>query len=95
MPAVRATDDEVWKMVAFVKRLGSAGLREKAPGDAVAGKAVYEGREVRDVPLDRPRWRKPGSRPERRRPAAQPEYLEESLVKPDADVPIRYRAVRW
>src|SRR5580700_11031378 len=36
MPAVRATDDEVWKMVAFVKRLGTAGLREKAPGDPAA-----------------------------------------------------------
>src|SRR5262249_50571158 len=32
MPAVRATDEEVWKMVGFVKRLGSA-PREKAPGD--------------------------------------------------------------
>ena len=32
MPAVRATDDEVWKMVAFVKRLGSAAPIEKAAG---------------------------------------------------------------
>src|SRR5437763_11565158 len=41
MPAVRVSDDEVWKLVAFVKRLGSRGLAEKAPGDAVAGKALY------------------------------------------------------
>ena len=32
MPAVRATDDEVWKMVAFVKRLGSAGLDRESRG---------------------------------------------------------------
>jgi hypothetical protein len=43
MPAVRATDDEAWKMAAFVAA-GTAGLREKATGDAVAGKAVYEGK---------------------------------------------------
>ena len=44
MPAVRASDDEVWKMVAFVKRIGTAGLREKAAGDVAAGKVVYEGK---------------------------------------------------
>ena len=44
MPAVRATDDEVWKMVAFVKRLGSASPTEKATGDGAAGKAIFEGK---------------------------------------------------
>ena len=44
MPAVRATDDEVWKMVAFVKRLGSAVPIEKAPGDGAAGKLIFEGK---------------------------------------------------
>src|SRR5437879_5350120 len=41
MPAVRVSDDEVWKLVGFVKRLGSRGLAEKAPGDAANGKALY------------------------------------------------------
>src|SRR5262245_10953376 len=36
MPAVRVSDDEIWKLVGYVKRLGSQGLLEKAPGDAVA-----------------------------------------------------------
>src|SRR5438067_8547401 len=44
MPAVRATDDEVWKMVAFVKRLGSLTQGEKAAGDPAAGKLVFEGK---------------------------------------------------
>ncbi len=44
MAPVRVTDDEVWQMVAFVKRLGSQGLLEKAPGDASAGQIVYQKR---------------------------------------------------
>ena len=33
MGPVRVTDDEVWKLVAYVKGLGSQGLLEKASGD--------------------------------------------------------------
>src|SRR6478672_7068375 len=44
MPVVRASDDEVWKMVAFVKNLGAGEPRQKAPGDAGAGKAVFQGK---------------------------------------------------
>src|SRR5262245_43719363 len=38
MPAVRTTDDEVWKLVSWVKHLGSQGLTETASGDPAAGK---------------------------------------------------------
>src|SRR5215831_10165317 len=41
MPVTRVTDDEVWKLAGFVKRLGSRGLAEKAPGNAAAGKMIY------------------------------------------------------
>src|SRR5260370_38824978 len=44
MPAVRATDDEVWKMVSFVKKLGSLTTNEKATGEPVTGKTVYDGK---------------------------------------------------
>src|SRR5262245_10476443 len=44
MPSVRITDDEVWKLVAFVKRLGAATVTEKASGNATAGKALFEGK---------------------------------------------------
>src|SRR5262245_54856768 len=44
MPAVRASDQEVWRMVAFVKKIGSAGMEDKARGETRAGKAVYEGK---------------------------------------------------
>ena len=95
MPAVRATDDEVWKMAAFVKRLGTAGLREKATGDAVAGKAVYEGKG--GCTVCHSVGREGGSLgPDlsdvgRRRDLNN---LTESLVSPEADVPSRYRAIQ-
>jgi putative heme-binding domain-containing protein len=95
MPAVRASDDEVWKMVAFVKRLGSAGPLEKAPGDAAAGQAVFEGkgkcltchslgREGGSLGPDL-------SDVGRRRSL---KYLAESIESPDADVALQYRTLR-
>jgi putative heme-binding domain-containing protein len=93
MGPVRATDDEVWRIVGFVKRLGMA-TPEKAPGDPVAGKVVYEktgcaschiidgqggnlGPDLSDIGRHR------GLR-----------FLEESLVKPEADLPINYRGIQ-
>ena len=95
MPAVRATDEEVWKMVAFVRRLGTAGLREKAVGDAVEGKAIFEGKGGclachavgRDGGNLGPELTEVGRR-------RNLQYLEESIVKPEADVPVRYRAIQ-
>lgn len=95
MPAVRATDDEVWKMVAFVKNIGSAGLAEKAPGDPAAGKAVYEGKggcaACHAIGGEGGNLGPDLDGVGRRRSL---KYLLESLVNPDADVPIRYRAIQ-
>jgi putative heme-binding domain-containing protein len=94
MPVVRATDDEVWKMVAFVKNLGAVEPREKAPGDAVAGKAVLLGKgrctTCHSIGSEGGTLGPDLSDVGRRRNL---DYLVESLVKPDADVPVRYRAV--
>jgi cytochrome c oxidase cbb3-type subunit III len=94
MGPVRITDDEVWKVVAFVKRLGSQGLLEKAPGDAAAGRATYlkmgcgschrisdEGGNLGPELTDIGRRR--GLK-----------FLAESLTKPEADIPITYRALQ-
>jgi len=95
MPAVRVTDEEVWKMVAFVKMLGAPGLHEKAPGNAAAGKAVYMGKGKCEA--CHAIGQAGGSLgPElsdigRRRTL---KYLEESLVTPEAEVPVRYRAIQ-
>jgi putative heme-binding domain-containing protein len=43
MPGSRLSQPEVWRMVAFVRRLGSAGAGEKATGDPSAGRMIYEG----------------------------------------------------
>jgi putative heme-binding domain-containing protein len=94
MGPVRVTDEEVWKLVAFVKRLGSQGLLEKAPGDPVAGRQVYEKSGCASChSIDRdggslgPDLTDIG----RRRGL---KFLAESLVKPEADIPISYRAVQ-
>ncbi|HYM09659.1 MAG TPA: c-type cytochrome [Bryobacterales bacterium] len=42
MPGTRLHQDEVWRIVAYVKKLGAAGAEEKAAGDAAHGKIVYE-----------------------------------------------------
>ncbi|MSU65539.1 MAG: c-type cytochrome [Opitutus sp.] len=94
MAPVRVTDDEVWKMVGFVKRLGSQGLLEKAPGDAAAGRLVFQ--TVGCVGCHRIGQEGGNLGPElteigRRRGL---KFLAESLAKPEADVPITYRAVQ-
>jgi len=95
MPAVRATNDEVWRLVAFVRKIGTAGLAEKAPGDGAAGKLIYEGKggcvachSINNVggslgPDLNGIGRRRGLK-----------FLEESLTKPEADLPPNYRAIR-
>lgn len=92
MPAVRVTDDEVWKMVAFVKKLGAGISNEKAPGDIEAGKAVFKGKggclSCHAVGHDGGSLGPDLTGVGRRRNL---EYLKESLLKPDADVAVAYR----
>jgi putative heme-binding domain-containing protein len=94
MGAMRITDEEVWKLVAFVKRLGSQGLLEKAPGDPAAGQLVYQktgcgnchrvGKEGGALGPDLTDiGRRRGLK-----------FLAESLIKPEADIPINYRAIQ-
>jgi len=94
MPAVRASDDEVWKMVAFVKRLGSAGPTEKASGDGAAGKLIFEGKgkcmTCHSVGRDGGSLGPDLSDVGRRR---SPNYLAESIVTPDADVNVAFRTL--
>jgi cytochrome c oxidase cbb3-type subunit 3 len=94
MPAVTATDDEVWMMTAFVKRLGSPGLYETAQGKAIAGRAIYEGKgnctDCHAIGRNGGSLGPDLSDVGRRRTL---QFLEESLVNPNADVPVRYRAI--
>jgi putative heme-binding domain-containing protein len=94
MAPVRVTDDDVWKMVAFVKRLGSQGLLEKATGDPAAGRLVYQ--KVGCVTCHRIDREGGSLGPDltdigRRRGL---KFLTESLMTPDADIPITYRGIQ-
>jgi cytochrome c oxidase cbb3-type subunit III len=94
MAPVRATDDEVWQMVAFVKRLGSQGLLEKAPGDPAAGRTVYQKRACATchrIGFDGGSLGPDLTDIGRRRGV---KFLTESLVTPESDVPISYRGLQ-
>jgi cytochrome c oxidase cbb3-type subunit 3 len=42
MPGSGFSQPELWRVVAYVRRLGAAGAEEKATGDAKSGQAIYE-----------------------------------------------------
>jgi putative heme-binding domain-containing protein len=95
MPAVGATDDDAWKLVAFVKSLGSGGSIEQAPGDPVAGKLLFEnkGNCTKCHSVDH----KGGSLGPDLTDVGQRrnlKALEQSLLNPEAAVPLNYRAVQ-
>ncbi len=94
MPATGVNDDEAWKLVAFVKSIGSQGAKEIAPGDADAGKLVYAKSGCASChSIDKqggaigPDLSDVGRR-------RNLKYIEESIVKPEADIPVQYRAVQ-
>lgn len=95
MPPASVSDDQVWKLVAFVKKVGSPGLYETASGDPIAGKAIFEGKgrclTCHSVGVEGGHLGPDLTDVGRRKTLA---YLEESIVSPDADVPFAYRAVR-
>jgi len=94
MPAVRVSDDEIWKLVGYVKRLGSQGLLERAPGDAVAGEALYARNGCAACHRIRENGTDLGPALDdigRRRGLA---FLEESILKPEAYVANRFRAIQ-
>jgi putative heme-binding domain-containing protein len=95
MPALRGTDDEAWKMAAFIKTFNGSGTAEKASGDAAAGRAVFSGKgnctachsiggEGGTVGPDLAGIGRRRGLP----------HLMESLVSPEADVPNAFRAVQ-
>ncbi len=94
MPAVRVTDDEVWKLVAFVKFLGTMPAGERGAGNVAAGKQIFEGKgkctQCHSIGPEGPSLGPDLSDVGRRRDL---QYIEESLLRPEADVPVKYRAV--
>jgi putative heme-binding domain-containing protein len=95
MPSAGASDEEVWKLVAFVKRIGSPGLYEQATGDSEAGKQILLGKgkclTCHSIGKEGGSIGPDLTDVGKRRTIA---YLQESIVAPDADVPIRYRSIQ-
>ena len=96
MPGNGLSQPELWKIIAYVRRLGAQGAEEKAPGDPVAGRAVYEGKGAcaqchwisgRGGVLG-PDLTEVGLR-------RSLKFLRESLVAPDAHVDEDYRTVTF
>jgi putative heme-binding domain-containing protein len=83
-------------MVAHVRKLGAASTAvERAPGDSAAGRAIFEGKGRclachavgREGGSLGPDLTDIGRR-------RNLQYLEESLLKPDAEIPTPYRTLR-
>ena len=94
MPAVGVTDEEAWKLEAFVRSIGSSGVKEAAPGDPLAGKQAYDKSGCSNCHAINKQGGAIGpdlSDVGRRRNL---KYLEESVVRPEADIPVQYRAVQ-
>ena len=94
MPGTFLTDPEVWRLVAYVKRLGlTRAPEEKASGDPQAGRAVYESQGCASC------HRIDGSGsdlgPDLSAVGAQSSlrYLRDSIVNPSAYIPLSYRSV--
>lgn len=95
MPAVQASDDDVWRMVAFVRTLFAPAAIEKLPGNPAAGKSIFEskgrclqchGIETRGASIG-PELTSIGNR-------YSAAYLRNALLKPEADVAIAFRGIR-
>jgi putative heme-binding domain-containing protein len=94
MPPTRGKDDDIWRLVAFVKRLGSQGLEEKAPGDRAAGEAIYRKggcagchTVIQEGGIIGPDLTRVG----RRRSL---KFLKEAVVNPAANLSLNYRAIQ-
>ena len=95
MPSVQASEDDVWRMVAFVRSLFAPAAIEKLPGNPAAGKAIFEskgrclhchGVAARGASIG-PDLTTIGDR-------YSANYLRNSLLKPEADVAIAFRGIR-
>lgn len=94
MPGTFLPDSAVWRLVAYVKRLGSAGAaEERATGDPEAGRAVYANlgcaacHRIDGAGGDiGPDLSSAGAR-------SALSYLRESIVHPSAYIPLTYRTV--
>lgn len=94
MPGTFLADADVWRLVAYVKRLGrTRASEEKALGDPEAGRAVYESRGCPACHAIDAQGGDTGPDLTSVGAHSSLQYLRESIVSPSADVSPTYRAV--
>ena len=94
MPGTFLTDPEVWRLVAYVKRLGlTQAAEEKAAGDPQAGRAIYVSRGCPACHSIDGQGGDTGPDLSSAGARSSLSYLRESIVSPSTYVPLTYRAV--
>ncbi len=93
MPGIGLADKEVWRLVAFVRRLGTAGAEEKATGGSVAGRAVYEKANCAQCHVAEREGGNLGPVLSEIGLRRSLKFLRESIVDPSASITPNYRAV--
>lgn len=93
MPGVNIPDLEVWRMVGYVQQLGRQGGSDPSPGDATAGAAVYARTACALCHTidEQGGFLGPDLSDIGARRAVR--HLRQSIVDPNADVPLDYRSV--
>ena len=93
MRGTNLRDHEVWRVVAFTKRLGLQGAVERATGDPQAGRASYEKNACAQCHIINGQGGDLGPELSAIGASRSLRHLRQSLVDPGADIPLDYRPV--
>lgn len=93
MPSSGLGEGEVWRLVAYVRRLGAAGAEERAAGDPTAGKAIYESKGCGQCHVAQGQGGRLGPDLSEIGLRRSLKFLRESLTDPNAFVADNYRTV--
>lgn len=93
MRGTNLRDHEVWRVVAYTKRLGLQGAVEQAAGDAEAGRVSYERNACAQCHIINGRGGDLGPELSAIGASRSWRHLRESVVDPGADIPPDYRPV--
>jgi cytochrome c oxidase cbb3-type subunit III len=93
MPGSGLGEGEIWRIVAYVRRLAAAGAEEKAAGDSAAGKAVYRSKGCAQCHVAEGQGGRLGPDLSEIGLRRSLKFLRESLTDPNAFVAEDYRTV--
>ena len=94
MPAANLPEDQAWQVVAFVRSLTSPAIESPILGDSAAGETVFRGKGCANCHQIRGQGGKLGPDLGNIGAKSSGAVIRESIVDPDADGAIGYRAVK-